>query len=177
MDAHARPIFRVCIGDSHTPNHIRTQDVTYVSSPVFLSCCSKLDAVNCRLPNNLANAHTLIADAKANTMRVKSMSSMKSNVASFLQLSHVHLYLNEWIPFGRNHVANVCSRLMLESKGHGGLFSSVTDRDTKNATVEHRMDAIGNCMSVIDMVEVRFVFDAVRYHRHHHGKSWLMIDG
>ena len=57
---------------------------------------------------------------------------------------------------------------MMESKGCGGLFSSVTDRDTKNATVEHRMDAIGNCMSVIDMVEGQYINFVAEVRRDRH---------
>lgn len=104
------------------------------------------------IPDNSKQARQLIRDAKLHRRDVKS--NMKGRFATKkISLSNVQLYLAEWIPFGRNHVANVCSRLMLESKGCGGLFSSVTDRNTNDATVEHSMEAIGNCMSVVDMTE------------------------
>ena len=103
------------------------------------------------ITNNERVARNLIHDCKMKRRDV--LSNVKGSFAKKLSLANVQLYLAEWIPFGRNHVANVCSRLMLESKGCGGLFSSVTDRNTNDSTVEHSMEAIGNCMSVVDMTE------------------------
>ena len=161
-----------------SPSHAHTLTVTYISSPCFFECCtsateevsSSVGAIGTdivsgtktsssaeerrrNIPDNSKQARQLIRDAKLHRRDVRSNVKGRFATKKKISLSNVLLYLAEWIPFGRNHVANVCSRLMLESKGCGGLFSSVTDRNTNDATVEHSMEAIGNCMSVVDMTE------------------------
>ncbi len=46
-----------------------------------------------------------------------------------LPLSHVHIYVGEWIPFGANQIVSLNERLGSLDRCQGGLFTSMVDKN------------------------------------------------
>ena len=119
------------------------EQVSYVGSPYLPRC------IRTQWGKEMtSNKHRSSESAKGEN-------TIKDDLSEAITLSHVQIYVGEWIPFGANQIVSLNERLGSLDRCQGGLFTSMVD---KNPTDTQFQVAAGlTQVRIIDFDPVRFI--------------------
>eukprot|EP00873_Tetraselmis_striata_P007221 jgi/Tetstr1/427485/TSEL_017613.t2 len=132
------------------------ENVSYVCSPYVPFCLRSGNILVEDVPENWDIAKQVAAilkeerpDRQSNrSLRLKGNSN--AQLKQLLKLGGIRATVAEWIPYGRNHLANLNQKLGSMSKVQGGIFTCDMDNNPDEIVYHNTDDETGNCLFVLD---------------------------
>eukprot|EP00873_Tetraselmis_striata_P007223 jgi/Tetstr1/427487/TSEL_017614.t2 len=132
------------------------ENVSYVCSPYVPFCLRSGTILIDHVPENWDIAKQvadILKDERTDGNSNHSL-KMKGNASTglkeLLKLGGIRATVAEWIPYGRNHLANLNQKLGSMSKVQGGIFSCDLDNQPDEIIYHNTDDETGNCLFVLD---------------------------